>query len=37
MPVIKPWIIAGEDFFLEEDGDLGHGPGKENPVRTWKE
>ena len=25
------------DFILEEDGDLGHGTGKSNIVRTWKE
>ena len=35
--VVKPWLDAGEDFALEEDGDSGHGPGKANPVRAWKE
>jgi len=25
------------DFVLFEDGDSGHGPGKANPVRAWKE
>ncbi len=32
-PVVKPWITAGEDFVLEEDGDSDHGPSKKNPVR----
>ena len=36
-PVVKPWIEAHHDFVLEEDGDSGHGPGKSNIVRTWKE
>jgi hypothetical protein len=36
-PVVKPWILAGHNFALEEDGDSGHGPGKGNIVRTWKE
>ena len=36
-PVVKAWIMAGEDFVLQEDGDSGHGPGKKKPVRTWKE
>ncbi len=25
-PVVKLWLDAGQDFVLEEDGDLGHGP-----------
>ena len=38
-PVVKPWLEnqGGERFTLEEDGDSGHGPGKSNIVRTWKE
>ena len=24
-PVVRPWVEAGEDFVLEEDGDSGHG------------
>lgn len=35
-PIVKPWLMAGHDFALEEDGDSGHGPGKNNIVRTWK-
>lgn len=34
-PIVKPWIEAGQDF--EEDNNSGHGPGKSNIVRTWKE
>ena len=33
-PIVKP---AHHDFLLEEDGDSGHGPGKSNVVRIWKE
>ncbi len=29
-PVVKPWITAGEDFVLEEDGDSGHGLSKKS-------
>jgi hypothetical protein len=36
-PVVKPWLERGDRFFLEEDGDSGHGPGKNNIVRKWKE
>lgn len=36
-PVVKPWLEADHDFVLEEDNDSGHGPGKSNIVRTWKE
>jgi hypothetical protein len=36
-PHVKRWIEEGRSFVLEEDGDSGHGPGKSNPVRTWKE
>jgi hypothetical protein len=35
--VVKPWVESGQDFCLEEDGDSGHGPGKSNIVRKWKE
>ncbi|KJZ80118.1 hypothetical protein HIM_00832 [Hirsutella minnesotensis 3608] len=35
---IGPELLEkGVSFILEEDGDSGHGPGKNNPVRTWKE
>jgi hypothetical protein len=33
-PVVKPWLDAGEHFVLEEDGDSGHGLGKNNIVQT---
>lgn len=36
-PTVKPWLQAHQDFVLEEDGNSGHGPGKRNIVRTWKE
>lgn len=36
-PIVKPWIEQGDRFVLEEDGDSGHGPGRNNIVRTWKE
>ena len=36
-PTVKPWIEAKHDFVLEEDGDSGHGLGKSNIVRTWKQ
>ena len=36
-PVVKPLLEQGKDFVLFEDGDSGHGPGKNNPVRAWKE
>ena len=36
-PIIKLWIQRGDDFALEEDGDSGHGTGKNNIVRKWKE
>ncbi|CAG9950916.1 unnamed protein product [Clonostachys rosea f. rosea IK726] len=36
-PYVKRWIEEGRSFVLEEDGDSGHGPGKSNPVRAWKE
>ena len=32
-PAVKPWLEAGEDFVLEEDGDSGRGSGKSNIVR----
>lgn len=35
---IRPWLDAGEEFVLEEDGDSGHGTGrKSNIVKAWKE
>ena len=36
-PIVKPWIATGQNFVLEEDGDSGHGTGKKNIVRTWKQ
>ena len=36
-PVIKSWMEEGHEFVLEEDGDSGHGSGKDNIVRRWKE
>jgi hypothetical protein len=36
-PVVKPWLERGDSFTLEEDCDSGHGPGKNNIVRKWKE
>lgn len=36
-PVLKPWLEAGEDFVLEEDGDSRHGSGKSNIARDWKD
>jgi transposase len=35
--IIKPWLQSSQSFWLEEDGDSGHGPGKNNIVRKWKE
>ena len=35
--MVKPWLQAGEDFMLEEDGDSGHGPGRgDKVVKVWK-
>ena len=34
-PVVKSWM-EGHEFVLEEDGDSGHGSGKDNIVRRWK-
>ncbi|KAF2033422.1 hypothetical protein EK21DRAFT_86230 [Setomelanomma holmii] len=36
-PVVKPWLERGDDFVLEEGGNSGHGPGKSNIVRKWKQ
>jgi hypothetical protein len=40
-PIIKPWILRGDDFVLEEDNDSGHGPPgkskKNNIVQDWKD
>jgi hypothetical protein len=35
-PIVLPWLKRGDNFILEEDNDSGHGPGRSNPVRTWK-
>jgi transposase len=34
---VKPWILSGHYFVLEEDGDSGYSPGKNNIVHTWKQ
>ena len=31
------FVRPAHEFVFEEDGDLGHGLGKSNIVRTWKE
>jgi hypothetical protein len=39
-PVVLPWIMRGDDFVLEEDGDSGHGYSKNNTmniVKQWKQ
>jgi hypothetical protein len=36
-PIVKPWLERGDNFILEEDRDSGHGLGRNNIVRTWKE
>ena len=37
-PVVKSWLEKGDDFILEEDGNSsGHGSGKDNIVRRWKD
>jgi hypothetical protein len=35
--VVKPQVDTGQRFVLEEDEDSGHGPGRSNIVRTWKQ
>ncbi|KAF2627901.1 hypothetical protein BU25DRAFT_431205 [Macroventuria anomochaeta] len=35
-PLVKPWVDRGDRFWLEEDNNSGHGPGKSNIVRTFK-
>ena len=39
-PHVKEWILRGDKFVLEEDGDSGHGRGstakRNNPVARWK-
>ncbi len=34
--IVKPWIENQARFVLEEDGDSGHGKGKSNIIRSWK-
>jgi len=36
--VVRPWLDAGEQFVLEEDGDSGHGTGRnqDNIVKVCK-
>lgn len=36
-PIVKPWLDKKEEFVLEEDQDSGHGTGKINNVKRWKE
>ena len=37
-PIVKPWLEAGQSFWLEEDGDSGHGPkDNNNIIRQWKQ
>jgi hypothetical protein len=36
-PIVKAWLQSGQDFVLEEDRDSGHGTGKQNIVRKWKQ
>lgn len=36
-PIVGQWLRNGESFVLEEDNDSGHGTGKSNIVRTWKQ
>jgi hypothetical protein len=39
-PIVKPWLVRGDDFVLEEDNDSGHGGGaskKQNIVKDWKQ
>jgi hypothetical protein len=36
-PIMKPWLQAGQLFWLEEDRDSGHGPkDNNNIIRQWK-
>ena len=36
-PHVKPWLDSGEDFFLVEDNDSGHGGRSDsNIVKSWK-
>ena len=35
-PVVKPWIMAREDFVLEENDDSDHGPSKKIPCAHGK-
>lgn len=36
-PVVKPWLLEGQAFVVDEDGDSGHGKAKtRNIVRLWK-
>lgn len=36
-PIVKPWLDEKDNFVLKEDDDSGHGTGKRNKVKTWKE
>ena len=35
-PVVKSWILQGDDFVLEEDNDSGHSTGKKSIACSWK-
>jgi 2-hydroxy-3-keto-5-methylthiopentenyl-1-phosphate phosphatase len=37
IPEVMLWQERGEDYVLEQDGDSGHGPSKDNIVRQFKE
>lgn len=36
-PAVGGWLREGQHFVLEEDCDSGHGTGKSNIVRAWKQ
>ena len=37
IPEVLPWILRGDDFVLEENGDSGHGPRPGSKVCQWKD
>ncbi|KAF1934605.1 hypothetical protein EJ02DRAFT_471768 [Clathrospora elynae] len=36
-PIVKPWLVQGDDFILEEDNDSGHGGGASKKWNVVKE
>ncbi|KAL8331077.1 hypothetical protein RB593_001839 [Gaeumannomyces tritici] len=36
-PVVGAWLRDSQNFVLEENNDFGHGTGRKNIVKTWKE